>query len=233
VKNKRLMIVAVALGVLVVLLINARFSKLEKAANPEKTTLYRASVEIAPGMRLQEAFEKRLLRATELPKKEADNYADAVDRVEFDAWKGEVIARTVRANEFVRVTDLRPYTPREMSSRLRKGDIAIALAVGPENAVGYLVAPGDRVDVYMVRMVRDAAAPGGTRAESRLVRENLEVFAVDQMVVPGDGQRTPVRWRGASYRTVTLAGRPKDIEEVIRARAEGALTLALRPAEGE
>ena len=48
-KGRALVIVAVVLGVIVVIMINSRFSELEAKANPPRKTFYRAVADIYPG----------------------------------------------------------------------------------------------------------------------------------------------------------------------------------------
>jgi Flp pilus assembly protein CpaB len=232
VKNRNLILLAVALGVVVVLLINARFSDLEAKANPPTTTFFEALVDIEPGLKLSDAVGKlRLLRPVkEVPEGFAREYPDAVDAAEYAAHEGDEIARTVRAGAFLRMGDLRPLTSAEISARIPAGHLAVSVAVSAETSVGYLVAPGDRVDVFLVKVVRDPDASGGTRGKAELVGSDLNVFAVDRLVQPEAGARSPVRFRGEAFRTVTLTGRPEDLTRLLEARAEGTLTLALRAA---
>ncbi len=228
-KGKGLIVVAVLLGVVVVFLVNQRLGSLEKKANPKLATFYQASSDIAPGTPLRSLLtgkSPRVKKVTSVPVSFAREFPDAIDNSELKWAMGKTIHRTIRAGEFLRISHLSPLTDTEVRARLPEGTVALAISVSQDTSVGYLVGPGDKVDVYLVTTKQDANAPGGVKATSQKVGADVEVFAVDNVIRRSDG--TVTRPRGSSYRSVTLAAAPAQIERLMEARELGRLTLVLR-----
>ena len=128
----------------------------------------------------------------------------------------EALARPVRAGEFVRFEDLEPFTTKEFSALVRRGQLAVSIAVSAESAVSFLIAPKDRVDVYVVRMLTDPAAPGGRGSETEVVGSDLEVFAVDNLVQDSGIGTSEVR-RGTRVVLTFVAGHVPRLEDVFAA----------------
>ena len=232
-KGKALVVVAILLGVVVVVLINQRFSALEKKANPKMATLYEATADIMPGVNIGAARAGRppLLKEIKVPQSWADGYPDALDEVEMKQFGHRTIRRAVKAGEYLRMIHLQPVTPAEMRARLPEGHVAASITVSQETAVGFLVAPGDVVDVYLISVEADPQAEGGTVAKAKKVGQDLTVFAVDNILQRTDG--VVIKPRGGSYQSVTIASTPQNIEKLIAARALGRLTLVLKGRPGE
>jgi len=228
VKGKALVVVAVLLGIVVVFLINRQFDDLEEKANKPKTNLYQAVVDIEPGMTLRAALQNkgRFFREVPADKEFAQAYPDALDEGEINWQLDRVIVRQVPAGEFLRTQHLEPLEAAEMAAKIPDGMIATTIPVTQETSVGFLVAPGDKVDVYTLYTEEDPEAPGGTRAVSKRVVENILVFAVDDVLMDESGAR--VRPRGNVYRSVTLVGPEEKVRAVMEATLIGALRLVLK-----
>lgn len=244
-KNRKLLGFAVVLGAVAVFLVNSKLGDLEAKANPPSTMLYRATVNIEPaaGLTLEAAVKQQLLEPVKnVPLSLLKSLRDAVDSDIFETWKREQIARTIRAGDWLRTEHLARLSTTEVSARLRAdpsdprgggSDVALGLTVNAETAVGFLVSPGDRVDVWSTRMIRDATLGEGQRASARKVGQNLRVFAVDSLVLPTPDERGAVRFRGQSYRTVSLRVPEDQLAVILEARAYGPLTMVLRPSDGK
>jgi Flp pilus assembly protein CpaB len=242
VRNKKLLILAVLLGAAAVFLVNSKFSALEAQAKPPTTTLYLAAVDIAPGITFQQALEdQQFLRPVDtVPAAFSNLYRDAVTVDAYESFKDSKISRPVKAREFLRWKDLETFTPTELGRRFPSAggsegraaaNAAVSISVTAESSVSYLVAPGDRVDVYVTRMVEDAASPGGRKAQARIAVPNVYVLAVDAVVVEDEANRRAAPARGTPYRTVTLAGTEAEVRTLLEAQSEGVLSLALRKQE--
>ena len=110
-----------------------------------------------------------------------------------------------------------------MSVVLQPGMRAMSIPVNVETGAGGFILPGDRVDVLMSRKL-DAAASGGSgqTAVANVAMRNLKVLAVDQQVdLPKNGKSI----LGA---TVTLEVPSGNAEDLLKAKAQGDLVLALR-----
>jgi len=232
-KGKALVVVSILLGVVVVFLINKRFSTLEKKANPPMETFYEATADILPGINVGAARSGNppLLKEVEAPKEWARNYPDALDALEMKRFAHRNVRRAVKAGEYLRMVHLQGISPAEMRAEIPEGSVAASFTVSQETSVAFLIAPGDTVDVYLVYTEADPAAPGGVRPVTQKVGSDLTIFAVDNVLLRNDG--TVIRPRGGTYQSVTIASSPENIEKLIGAREQGRLTLVLKGKKGQ
>lgn len=228
-RGKFLVIVAVALGALVVFMINSQFQAYEAKANPKTRKFWRATGDIAPGLTVDAVMQdnRRLLQpTTDLPEAFAMAYPDAVDDSRIDSVKDQVISRPLKAGEFLQMKDLAPLSAADMRASIPEGKVAVSISVSAQTSVGYLIAPGDVVDVYVTSTHQDPAAPGGVAVTATVAVGDLTVHAIDNIVARPDG--VPVRPRGAAYQTVTVVATPEDAGKLIAALTRGKATLALK-----
>ncbi|WP_424135084.1 Flp pilus assembly protein CpaB [Roseomonas chloroacetimidivorans] len=108
------------------------------------------------------------------------------------------------------------------------GTRAVTLRVADDTGIGYLIRPGDRVDV----MVTTRSGTEGSQQLpdlSRLVVQDLQVLAV------GDGleadANAPAGARREPQRTVTVAASPEELLLLGLSRADGGYMFALRNPE--
>ena len=129
-----------------------------------------------------------------------------------------------------------PITPRKivrggeggyLSVVLTPGKRAVSVPVTSDTAVGGFILPGDRVDVLVTR---DAESRGGVEGGggggkvilSETVLQNIRVLALDQSTAAEKDAKSIVA------ATATLEVGPIEAEALARAKAGGAVTLALR-----
>jgi Flp pilus assembly protein CpaB len=222
-----LVLVAVLLGVAVVFLVNSKFAEYEQKAKVPTRKLYKAAADVKPGGTVQEALEKtKLLQAVdEVPQAFADSTPDFVD-TEIEWAKKLTITRGLRAGDYLRMSHLQAQVAAELPATIPEGMKLFTMSVDQQSSVGYLVAPGDRVDVYAVWTKPDPKEPGGLAVETANVVDDALVFAVDNTIMSRDG--TLVRLRGASYSSVTFALSPADFDKAIVAAKRGKLSLTLK-----
>ncbi len=106
-----------------------------------------------------------------------------------------------------------------MSVVLQPGMRAVSVPVTVESGAGGFILPGDRVDVVMTRK---GDGGGSQTAVATTVLHNLRVVAIDQRVEPDKNAKTIV---GS---TATIETPAADVEVLLRAKAQGDLSLALR-----
>ena len=106
-----------------------------------------------------------------------------------------------------------------MSVVLQPGMRAVSVPVTVESGAGGFILPGDRVDVVMTRK---GDGGGAQTAMATTVLHNLRVVAIDQRVEPDKNAKTIV---GS---TATIETPAADVETLLRAKAQGELSLALR-----
>lgn len=115
----------------------------------------------------------------------------------------------------------------EMSSAsdvVPKGMRVVAVRVDAQSSGGYLLLPGDRVDV-MVHLAANTSI-SVTETLTRTILQNVKVFAVDDIFNrEKDGKNT------IAAKTVSLLVTPKQAELLTLARSIGEIQLAIRNAD--
>ena len=227
--SKFLVVVAVVLGAIVVYLINTTIKGYEEKANPPTKTFYRASGDIAPGLSVGDALSDSkhlLVPERSLPESFARTMPSAVDDVQMEFTKGRRIERPMKAGEFLEQKHLDPISAADMRLAIPEGEALVTITVNAESSVGYLVAPGDVVDVVVVSTRTDPTVPGGTIIEAKTLLADVKVHAVDNLIGRRDGM--PVKPRGSTYGTVTLSASPEDVMKVLAAKLTGKLSLVMK-----
>jgi len=145
-----------------------------------------------------------------------------------DALYGAMVRDPIMANEPITNNKLlRSGDGGYMAVVLKPGMRAISVPVTVATAAGGFILPGDRVEVMQARP-SGAPSDGGrpTFVVVHLLR-NVRVLAIDQATQPVKGSETLV----GGVATLEVADEDADI--VALAKAQGEITLALRPfAEG-
>ena len=227
--GKFLVIVAVVLGAIVVMMLNSAFSDYEKKANPPKRTFYRASADIPPGITVGEAIsdQSRLLTAVpSIPEEFAKAYPYAIDEVSMEYTKARRIVRPLKLGEYLQQDHLESLSNADLRLSIPEGQEAVTIGVSAETSVGYLLGPGDVVDIVQTTQRQDPKAPGGSVVEAKPVVSDVRIYAVDSLIGRRDG--VPIRPRGTSYATVTITASHEDAMKVLVAKVGGKLTLVLK-----
>lgn len=167
---------------------------------------------LSPGERLTDAD----LRVTALPLAyahakavPADALALVIDRNLRDGLaEGEVLLWSALAPE--------ASVDARLSAMVRKGERAVAIGVDAIAAVGYFVAPGDRVDLFLStrQLGSQVVAP---------ILQNVSVLAVGNALA---GQSAP-----ESYGRIVVSVTPQEAELLLLAQQVGKLSLLLRQAD--
>jgi pilus assembly protein CpaB len=227
--GKLMVVVAVVLGAFAVYVIHGQFDALRAEANPPTQRFYRATGDVAPGMLVSEATSdsvRLILPTTELPQGFARAYPYAINEASIGAFRTKKIERPVKAGEFLQQAHLEPLSNAEILATIPAGKKVVAIGVSAQSAVGYLVSPGDVVDVYVTSTRQDPEAPGGVVPEARVAVPDVTVYAVDNVIARQDG--VPVRPRGAAYQTVSVIVDPDQAATLIALLTQGKATLALK-----
>lgn len=227
--GKFLVVVAVVLGAIVVYLINGTIQGYEQKANPPTKTFYRASGDIAPGITVGDALsdsKKFLVAERSLPESFARTMPAAVDEVQMEFTKSRRIERPMKAGEFLEQKHLESVSSADMRLAIPEGEALVTISVTAETSVGYLVAPGDVVDVFVTSSHSDLKAAGGTVVEVKPLLTDVKVYAIDNLIGRRDG--VAVKPRGSSYATVTISASPEDVMKVLAAKLNGKLSLVMK-----
>lgn len=137
---------------------------------------------------------------------------------------GSIARSPLLAGEPIRETKLvRSNGSGFMAAILPAGMRAISTEISPETGAGGFILPNDRVDVLLSRRQKNPDANGGhDTATSNIILSDIRVLAIDQTIEEKNGQKVVVG------KTATLELKPKQAEELARARQSGTLSLALR-----
>ncbi|WP_108861722.1 Flp pilus assembly protein CpaB [Ruegeria sp. Alg231-54] len=145
-------------------------------------------------------------------------FADMAVLFPEDARGDRFILRAMEKDEaLLTVKVTQPGESAGLTSRLEKGMRAFAISVDVASGVSGFLRPGDSVDIYWTGSLRGA---GGEGEITRLIQNNIELFAVDQ-IAGSDVTGTTIA------RTVTVAVTPEQVAALAQAQNTGRLSLAL------
>ena len=130
----------------------------------------------------------------------------------------------------IRTDKLLDQPQRSLATSLAPGMRGVSVVITPDSAAGGFVQPDDYVDVVLV------TDSGGVKV-TRTILENVRVIAINAKLGPSltgevneDPAETTKVFEGLARATLELG--PKASEVLVRAAANGPLTLTLRP-QGE
>lgn len=107
-----------------------------------------------------------------------------------------------------------------LTVRVKEGFRAVAVKIDESSGVGYLVHPGDWVDVLAVMETKKL---GKVKTESKLILERVQVAAVGQALNEGHDEGA-----NRNVQTVTLLVKVDDVSKLHLAQTRGRITLAMR-----
>jgi pilus assembly protein CpaB len=136
---------------------------------------------------------------------------------------GSIVREAVLGNEPITKAKLvRGGEGGYMAVVLRPGMRAMAVPINVSGAAGGFILPGDRIDVMQGHAVEGGAAGGRSGFTAQTLLRNIRVLAIDQTTqAPKSGQSLI----GA---VATLEVPAQDAEVLVRAKAQGEVTLVLR-----
>ncbi len=225
-KQKMVLIIAVALGLLAFVLTHLYLKA-------ERTKLYQGARKIV----LMVARED-LPAGTVLSSQNTTNmefFEAGVSRTAFRSDQSRVVlGKTLRF-------PLRRNTPIDwmhvganleeltgLAPTIRAGMRAISIPVSGETAVSGLVRPNDKVDILGTFTFNSKTVPGDTETVTFTVLQDVTVLATGQETARAELEISNSRRRG-SYSAVTIAVFPQEAELLAFAmNVKGTLTLALR-----
>ena len=226
-KGKFLVIVAVLIGVVVVVMLNSTWKGYEEKLNVPTRTFYRATVDVTPPMTVDQARGLKLIVEEKgLPESFARSYPYAVDELQMGFLNKKRIERPIKGGEFLQQFHLEPMSADDIRLTIPAGHEVVSIPVTAESSLGYLISPGDLVDVVVVQLGADPKEPGKKTAEASTVVTDARVYAVDSLVGRADG--VPVRPRGTAYGIVNVTLPHEQAMKVLAAKILGKLTLVLK-----
>jgi pilus assembly protein CpaB len=206
---RRLFMIAGALGLLAVALL-----WFESSRTGGTVEVFRATRDVDPPGTLRNAYE-----AVEMPRNAYEPMASQVPTSELEGWvSGTPVVRRVRAGETITFDALQKSA--DAGLQIGPGMRAVAIEVNAAQAVGYLIRPGDLVDVL-------GTIPEAQATVTRHILQARRVLAVGQQYRLEDSAFLQSR----SFPTVTLEVTPSEAEmiEAYRSMVRQGFALSLRP----
>lgn len=243
-KPKHLLMISIGAGLLAVVLVRVQISR----ERGDSLTVFRAVEGVAAGQALGD-----LIEPVTLP---GDNYFPNLLKEAPTAEMRELVANTplrqpISAGEIVLYRHLEQTVDPGIRSRIPAGLKAISIEVDEATSVGYLVEPGDRVDVLAALpgeapwiaaglgaaappldggpdpLVRRNGSPSYLELETRPLLEGVEVLAVGDRYLR---EELPSLRGRREYSTVSLLVTPEQAQRLAHARdvLASPMTLVLR-----
>ncbi|HXT27729.1 MAG TPA: Flp pilus assembly protein CpaB [Vicinamibacterales bacterium] len=208
-KPRNMLIIAGVLGAVAVVLLQVESWR----SRGGTVQVFKATQDIRAGATLKGAYQ-----TVAIPADSYESMRATVPTADLEAWVANApTLREVRAGQTITFDMLQKSAD---GLRITPGMRAVAIEVQAAQAVGYLIRPGDYVDVL-----------GTVPHEKDLVTKHLlqvkHVLAVDQQYRLEDSAFL----QHPSYSTVTLEVTPEEAEvlEAYRMMVKGGFSLSLRP----
>ena len=222
-RNAILIAIAVAVGLIAVILANSYFSGVEQRQEEvaQEAGMARIVVAAQP-LEFGTPLTAENLRMQNFP-------ANSVPEGSFTSIEqvlagGRVALRPIVPNEPVLASKVSGAGGRAvLSANLPEGMRAVAISVNAVQGVSGFVRPGDVVDILLTRQIRGEGA-----SEQDLVTEvaleNIKILAIDQ-------QASEAAVEPSVGRTAVVEVNPRDAQKLVLASRIGTLSLALRNVE--
>jgi len=225
-KQKIVLIVAIAMGALAFVLTNVYLRK-------EREELYRNAKRVAIVVAREDLPEGTALTSQNLRTQEV--FEAGLGRQVFRADQmrfliGKTLRFPLRANSPVDWVHVGANLDElhGLASTIRTGMRAISVPVSTETSVSGLVRPNDTVDILGTFNFLDEANPGEMKTVTFTVLQDVTVLATGQETARAEMEITGGRKR-SSYSTVTISVFPEEAELLAFAmNVKGTLTLSLR-----
>ncbi len=230
------LIIAIALGALVVVLVNFYIAKEKKrlAFEKEKQLGSEVSVVIAAGniprgSKITSSMLKMSsVRETNLQPRTISNLESAIGKVVIaDIIAGEQISSTKLMAETSAPIRERPSSGTALAMKIPSGNRAFTIAIDDISAAGGMIRPNDYVDVI-------GTFPFTQLVEGKQVTQNVSVTLFQNVLVLAVGRQIVSDDSGAAAKTgggntITFALTPQQVELFNFAQEIGKLKLILRP----
>lgn len=168
-------------------------------------------------------------------------YPDTVSTADFEAVRGQRLARGVLKGRPLRLSDLQAPEVKDVAGILPEGLRAVTIDIDNVNSIAQTLKPGHHVDVFLVSKIEPAKGvemPEGQRQQVAVFMQNLKVIATgkefqnvdpaqmartEKMVRPGDMRR-----EGENFDSVTLLVSPAEAQRLVLGTKVGTYRVALR-----
>lgn len=220
--NKKFLLLAVVLGLVITIAVNQYIKK--EVGSVKKVEVPTFPVVVAAvNIKTREVLKKEMLVIKRLPREYI--LEGAVTTIE-DA-EGKITLGAMIAGEQLLKAKIREKGSRlGLSFKIPENKRAVAIRVAGAAGIAGLVQPGDLVDVLVTYSNLKAGLTSKTETKTVTVLQNVQVLAIDQTTESfsedGEGKR------GGGSGLVTFALTLEEAELLTLANSKGQLSLALR-----
>ncbi|MCX7699023.1 MAG: Flp pilus assembly protein CpaB [Candidatus Goldbacteria bacterium] len=210
--ENKLLLISIISGLIAAILAFYYFSNLENNIKEkmEPVKVIAAARYIPSYTRL----EKEMLKTIEIPKKMV-NKANVVD---LEKIEGKITLVPFIEDEPILENKL-SRKGNELNIMISTGLRAISISVDEESGVGFMIRPGDYVDVLLTFQDIDPITGKGT-LKTATILQDIKVIAT--------GTEFSLDKKNTNYSSITLALMPEEAELVTFAKEKGKISFALR-----
>lgn len=239
-KGRWLLIAALVLAGVAVLSVELALRQARKEGAGELKTVFRAKAAIKTGEKVTaENVESATISANETAL-----INSAVPRELYSLIENRPAFRPIPAGSIVQWQDFERTSEERLTPLVPPGYLAVAFPADERTAVGGLLQPGDRVDVYATWPRRPEKGPDASKSVSgvaseagpaafvtELVVENAEILATGHRTNTAVARFQPAAPEWQRYDTVTLAIQEAEIRDVLTRLhlAGNSIRFVLRP----
>jgi pilus assembly protein CpaB len=212
--------VAILLGLIAVLLVRSYLGSARPTAATQVAMATKPVVVAAQPIQRGVALQPQLLKVVNYPADAvpADAFP-AVAQLTPPASPGRLALRSLAANEPILAASISgPGGKLNLSTVIQPGMRAISLRSGDIAGVAGFVLPGDKVDIFLTRVVGSKEA---VTTITQVLAQDVLVLGVDQ--VASQEQDKPI-----VARAVTIEVTPDQAQKITLAQSVGAISLSLR-----
>lgn len=210
--ENKLILVSIIAGIIAAVLFFYYFSNLEQNIKEkmEPVKVVAAAKYIPSYTRL----EKEMLKTIEIPKKMVNN----ANILKAEKVEGKVTLVPFIEDEPILENKL-SRKGNELNVMIPTGLRAISVSVDEESGVGFMIRPGDYVDVLLTFQDSDTSSGKGV-LKTATILQDVKVIAI--------GSEFSLDKKNTTYSSITLALMPEEAELLTFAKEKGKISFALR-----
>jgi len=227
IKQSRVLLIAVIVGVIAVILLQVYISKVKAESKPGEMLTFLAARQKIPAY---SSIASNMIGQMTVPSRYAPS--DAIPTRDIQEVTGQVVNKDIEKGQLIRLSDfeLTATGGVDVTETIPEGFRAVTLPVNQVTSNAGLIRPGDHVDVLGTFLRPTGATKGGGQKATVTIMQNMLVLAVGQRVgEPLGGDKSELdRRKGLQYSTLTLLADLRRAEILTFAMDRGNLSFLLR-----
>jgi len=199
-QNVWLLIIALALGLVVVVIYNVHIDKVRKEGRGKQIALIRVTRDIEAGAKL----DIDDLETKYVPKQYEGSLGNVVPAEYEDFAIGSQVNRAVEKGQWLQWSHITGTDTTKASGKITRGNVAVAIPLEPRMAPGDILSVNDRVNIC-------GLIPRGRELKTFRIIRGVRVLAIGGEGIKVDKafSRTPSKAGSRSYRNITVEVSPE------------------------